>query len=189
MDLPSPPAFQIHWSLIRSDDAAGLTPPGSRLVAIWPAPVNHDTCFEAAGFSLFGTNDDDWDRAAEDLLRQVIAHLTRFGALNLVSTPLRDDLPWYLRPFRTGQELPLLEQALFPMLDDGLPSFHAQFGGDHAALRTGDGHFLLWITLPEAGPEPSAFARSVAQSREIVETGLDWRILLLRETSARSATG
>jgi len=189
MPLASPPVFQIHWSLVLSDDAAELAPPGYRLLAIWPAPVNHDACFEAAGFTLFGDNDEEWEQAAEDLLRQVIAHLSRFGALKLVSTPLRDEPPWYLRPFRTGRELPLLEQALFPMQGDWLPSFHARFGGDHTALRTGDGHFLLWITLPDTGPAPSEFVRSVAQSWDVLETGLDWRILLPNSPSAQPATG
>lgn len=189
MTLASPPSFQIHWSLIPADDAADLTPPGCQLLAIWPAPVNPDACFEAAGFTLFGNNDEEWDRAAEDLLRQVIEQLSGFGALKLVSAPLRDDVPWYLRPFRTGRELPLLQQALFPMLCDSLPSFQAQFGGDGAALRTGDGHFLLWVNLPDAGPDPSEFVRRVAEAWEIVETGLDWRILLPSSTSAQPVTG
>ena len=183
-----PPVFQIHWSLVPPDDAAELAPPGYRLLAIWPAPVNPDACFEAAGFTVFGDNDEEWDQAAEGLLRQVIAHLSRFGALKLVSTPLRDDPPWYLRLFRTGRELPLLEQALHPMQGDWLPSFHAQFGTDHTALRTGDGHFLLWITLPEAGLDPAGFVRKVAQSWEVLETGLDWRILLPSSASAQPVT-
>ena len=103
----------------------------------------------------------------------------------VVSAPLKDNPPWYLRPFRTGRELPLFEQAMLPMQSDWLPSFHAQFGEDHAALQTGDGHFLLWITLPEAGPTPSEFVRSVAQPWEVFETRLDWRMLLPSSASAQ----
>ena len=185
----SPPVFQIHWSLISPDDAGELAPPDYRLLAIWPAPVNHDACFEAAGFTLFGDNDEEWDRAAEDLLRQVIAQLSRFGAVKLVSPPLRDDPPWYLRLFRTGRDLPLLDQALFPMKGDWLPSFHARFGTDHTALRTGDGHFLLWITLPEDALDPAEFVRSVAQSWEVLQTRLDWRILLPCAAGAPAVKG
>ncbi len=122
------------------------------------------------------------------LLSLLIAHLSGFGALKQVSTPLRDDRPWYLRLFRTGRELPLLEQALYPMQGDWLPSFHAQFGADHIALRTGDGHFLLWITLPEAGLDPAGFVRKVAQFWEVHETRLDWRILLPSPTSTQPVT-
>lgn len=37
MTHASPPEFQVHWSLVPSDDAAELVPPGCRLLAIWPA--------------------------------------------------------------------------------------------------------------------------------------------------------
>lgn len=140
--------------------------------------VNHDACFEAAGFTLFGDNDDDWDRAAEDVLRQVIERLSELGASKLVSDPLKDHAPWYLRLFRTGEELPFLQQTLLPMQDDPLPGFHAQFGRDGAALQTGSGHFLLWITLPETRPNPSEFVRSVAERWEVVESRLRWSPLL-----------
>lgn len=149
-----------------------------KLLALWPAPVNHDACFEAAGFTLFGDSDDDWDRAAEDLLCQVIERLSQLGTSKLVSVPLTEDPLWYLRPFRTGEALPFLQQALLPMQDDSLPGFHAQFGRDGAALRTGDGHFLLWIDLPEAGPDPSELVSGVAERWEVVETRLRWSPLL-----------
>lgn len=70
--LPMPaspsPRFQVHWSLVCQNEAGGLVPRDCRLLAIWPAPVNHDVCFKEAGFSLFGDNDADWDQAAERLL-------------------------------------------------------------------------------------------------------------------------
>ena len=55
-------AFQIHWSLVPATEAMDLAPPGHRLLAIWPAPVNHDVCFKAAGFTLFGDNDKTGNR-------------------------------------------------------------------------------------------------------------------------------
>lgn len=188
MNTASPTAFQIHWSLVTSEDVGDLAPLACRLLAIWPAPVSHDVCFEAAGFTLFADNDEEWDEAAEELLRRVIEHLSRFGALKQVNTPLRDDPPWYLRPFRSGQELPILQQALFPMQCDSLPRFHAQFG-DRVALRTGDGHFLLWVTLPDSGPDPTEFVKSVSESSEIRETVLRWNILLPLFTPVRSVKG
>ncbi|WP_449470118.1 hypothetical protein [Sphingobium chungangianum] len=188
MNLAGLPGFQIHWSVVPSDDAGELAPPDCQLLAVWPAPVNHDACFEAAGFTLFGDNDEEWDRAAEDVLARVIAHLSLFGASRLVSAPLRDDPPWYLRPFRTGRELSLFQQAELPMLDDSLPWFHAQFGENGAALRTGGGHFLLWITLPSGGPVPSEFVQVVAQPWEVVETWLRWNILLPGSSPAHSVT-
>jgi len=178
MTISSPPGFQIHWALVPSDEAADLAPPGCRLLAIWPAPVNHDVCFEAAGFTLFGDNDEQWGYAAETLLQQVIEQLSRFGAVQQVNAPIKDEAAWYLRAFRTGREAPLLKQALWPMLEDSLPPFHARFGAEGASLRTGAGHFLLWITLPACGVAPCEFVQSVAAPWDIHETRLRWRNLL-----------
>lgn len=172
-----PAIFQVHWGLVPPDDAE-LDAAGCRLLAIWPAPVNPDACFEEAGFTLFGDNDEAWDRAAEGLLQRAIEKLLGFGAIELVSKPLRAEPPWYLRLFRTGRDLPLREQALLPMQWDPLPPFYALFGDDGAALRTGDGHFLLWISLPGIAADAAEFVRSVALPVPIVETELRWRALL-----------
>jgi hypothetical protein len=142
--------------------------------------VNHDVCFEEAGFTLFGDNDGDWDKAAEELLQRVIEDLFRLGAVKYISKPLRDNPSWYLRLFRTGRELPLQQQALLPMQWDSLPSFHARFGEHGAALWTGNGHFLLWVSLPNVGPDASEFVKRIAGPWPVVETGLRWAILLPR---------
>lgn len=178
MHVSPSPSFQIHWSLVAPNDAEGLVSRDCRLLAIWPAPVNHDVCFEHAGFTLFGDNDADWDRAAEGLLERVLEKLRRYGDPNLVSTPLRDNPPWYLRPFRAGRQLPMLEQALLPMHLDDLPEYHARFGERGAALRTGSGHFLLWVALPDAEKQILEFVKEVAKPWPIHETELRWVILL-----------
>jgi hypothetical protein len=174
----TPPGFQIHWSPVPADEAGDMVLPRCRLLAIWPAPVNHDACFTNAGFSLFGDNGEDWDRAAEEVLARLLENLSRFGAARLAGEPLTDDPPWYLRVFRAGRELPLQEQALLPMQCDSLPSFHARFGDSGAALQTGDGHFLLWVNLPEAGLDASGFVESVSGPWPVVETRLRWSALL-----------
>jgi len=173
-----PPSFQIHWSLVPPEQAGEMALPGTRLLALWPAPVNHDVCFERAGFTRFGDNDETWDRSAETLLRRILEALARFGTMTLLSQPLRDEPPWYLRLFRAARELPLQEQALWPMHCDSLPSFHAAFGDKGAALHTGDGHFLLWIYLPEEGPGASEFVARVSRPWTIIETSLRWSALL-----------
>lgn len=173
-----PSRFQIHWGVVPPDEAAGLVSTGGRLLAIWPAPVNLDACFQAAGFTLFGDNDEDWDRAAELLLQRVIEKLCRVGPVKLSSAPLRDTPPWYLRPFRAERELTLQQQALLPMQWDSLPPFHALFGENGAALRTGDGHFLLWIDLPDGEPDAGEFVRSIAGPWPMIETRLRWQALL-----------
>ena len=174
------PTFQIHWCIVPPDEAAGLVSTRVRLLALWPAPVNPDLCFETAGFTLFGDNDEDWDHAAEELLQRVIERLCRFGAVKLLSRPLLNSPPWYLRPFRAERELTLHEQALLPMQYDSLPAFHALFGDGGVALRTGDGHFLLWIGLPEEESEASEFVGDVAGPWPMFETPLRCQALLPR---------
>ncbi len=127
---------------------------------------------------MFADNDAAWDHAAQGLLARVINNLSLIGAPRLVSLPLRDEPPWYKRVLQSSRELPRLEQALWPMQEDSLPWFHARFGDGGTALRTGGGHFLLWITLPDSGPEPEQFARKVAQPSDIFETRLRWAPLL-----------
>lgn len=178
MPVSAPLSFQVHWSLVPPHDAQDLVPRNCQLLAIWPAPVNPDVCFEHAGFTLFGDNDAAWDQAAEGLLERLLEQLSRYGDPNIVSKPLRDDPPWYLRPFRAGRELPLSEQALLPMRMDFLPQFDGRFGESGARLRTGSGHFLLWVTLPVAEPPVSEFVKELAEPWPIHETALRWAILL-----------
>jgi hypothetical protein len=178
MPASSAPAFQIHWSLVPQDETTALVAPNCRLLAIWPAPVNHDACFRQAGFTQFGDNDAEWDQAAEGLLRRVLEKLGRYGDPKLESQPLRDNPPWYLRPFVAGRKLPLPQQALWPMQWDSLPDFHVRFGKKGAALRTGSGHFLLWVTLPDAGSEAGRFVSEVAGPWPVLETRLRWAMLL-----------
>jgi hypothetical protein len=182
--MPASSAFQIHWSLVPPDESAALVAPDWRLLAIWPAPVNHDVCFEQAGFTLVGDNDAQWDQAAEGLLRRVVEKLGQYGDPKLESRPLRNNPPWYLRPFVAGRELPLPEQALWPMQWDSLPDFRVRFGNQGVALRTGSGHFLLWVTLPDAGPEAGGFVREAAGPWPVLETRLHWATLLPAVPSA-----
>ncbi|MBN9304867.1 MAG: hypothetical protein BGO82_10845 [Devosia sp. 67-54] len=169
--------FEIHWSRVPAEDAAALAPDG-RLLAIWPAPVNHDACFAAAGFTLFGDTDAAWDEAADGLLQRVIDALAQFGAATLLSKPLTARTSWYRRLFAAPRALPLVEQARLPMHWDSLPPFHARFGDDGAALRTGDGHVLLWVQLPPSAPDAAAFVRSVSALWPLAETTLRWQALL-----------
>lgn len=101
----------------------------------------------------------------------------------LVSKPLRENLPCYLRPFRAARELPLMEQALLPMRLDFLPRFHARFGENGAALSAGSGHFLFWVALPDVGEQAFELVREAAEPWPILETALRWATLIPPESS------
>lgn len=174
--------FEVHWCDVSPDEAPILTRPSSQLLALWPAPVNADACFEEAGFTDFADNDIDWDREAAALLVRVVQQLTIYGEPRLVSPPLLELLPWHKRLFRQPRPRPLLEQLELSMHWDSLPACHVEFGSAGAAVRTGNGHVLLWVTLPcGRGDEPKTFVREVAAGHSVTRTPLRWRTLLVTD--------
>lgn len=167
------PSFTVHWSPVPHPDGA------THLFALWPAPVNDDACFRAAGFTDFGDADDFWDREAELLLGRLIHELRAFGEPSLRSEPLSKPLPWYRRLFSRPPALPLPEQIGWPMHWDNLPDCLVDFGTSGASLRTGQGHEIYWIKLPKA--KASSFetiALRLAADHPLVRTELQWSCLL-----------
>jgi hypothetical protein len=174
-------AFSLHWSPVPPALAGGDA--GTALLAVWPAPVNPDACFEAAGFADFGDADDAWDRRAAGLLVRLIAELGAYGEPRLLGAPLRTR-PGLARRLMggAGETLPLEEQIQAPMHHDSLPDTVVAFGAGGVALRAGGGHVLYWITLPEG--ETDRFVAGVlprlADGSPLHETPLEWRHLLPR---------
>jgi hypothetical protein len=172
-------AFTVHWSLV--PPAVAGSDDRTALVAVWPAPVNPDVCFEAAGFTYFGDMDGAWERHADGVLERLMAELAAYGEPRLVSAPLRTR-PGVARRLLgdTGETLPLAEQIQAPMHDDSLPDAVVAFGSGGVALRTGSGHVLYWITLPEVEAEDFTVRAlpQVAGDHPLHETALEWRHLL-----------
>ncbi|MCX7256977.1 MAG: hypothetical protein NTZ64_09625 [Polaromonas sp.] len=150
--------FTLHWSAVSPAslvEKAQAPREGLTLLALWPAPVNPDVCFEEAGFDDFGDNDLAWDAQARALL---------------LNAP-----PWYLRPFKTASVKSLHEQLEWPMQWDSLLPCEVVFGNSGAALRTGRGHYLFWVTLPETDTAAiEKFVVRVAADVPLVQTCLDW---------------
>jgi hypothetical protein len=167
--------FKLHWSKVEALRTAAYTPGGTILLALWPSPVNLDACFEAAGFTDFADNDDAWDDEAGVVLDRLLSRMVSFGEPRLQSEPLTSTVPWYRRLFTRPQPLPLKEQLELPLHWDSLPQCHVAFGSEGAALRTGNGHHLYWITLPgRVAADPEEFLRSVAGPHPLQRTDLDW---------------
>lgn len=57
-------------------------------LAIWPAPVNPDVCFESVGFTDFQDHDVEWESRASKFLRGLIAAMGKYGEARLLSKPL-----------------------------------------------------------------------------------------------------
>lgn len=175
MNAPAHP-FRVHWAQV---DAASRPTDGVTF-ALWPAPVNADECFRAAGFTDFGDADDAWDEEAESLLRRMVDSLSAYGEPRLRSAPLSPHPRWRDRlRSRAPQPLPLTEQLLTPMWWDSLPDAIVEFGSPAVSLRGGSGHVLLWITLPATDAERFEDALpAIAGVHPLIRTDLAWEHLL-----------
>lgn len=181
--------FRVHWSRVAAPLAASHVPAAAALLAVWPAPANDDACFRAAGFTDFADADEAWDEAAGRLLERAVDELRAFGAPRLLGPALRPRRGWRDRLLgRAAPPATLLDQLLVPLHRDDLPDAVVAFGADGASLRAGSGHFLLWITLPEAGvPDFVAGALPrIAAHHPLLRTDLAWEHLL---PAARSGPG
>jgi len=171
--------FTVHYSQVGGDVARRYASEGSLLFALWPSPVNHDVCFREAGFTDFADGDETWDAHADGLLTRLLAELSSYGQPHLVSKVAERHQPWYRRPFSTPESFDLREQIELPIQWDELPDCVVAFGESGVSLRTGSGHHIFWIVLPQR--EGSAFASMVdrvAASHPVVRTELRWESLV-----------
>lgn len=169
--------YTVHWDVVTSATARERTGDARHLLAIWPAPVNADVCFERAGFTDFGDQDAGWERNTQMAVGRLLTQLGTYGAPKLQSVPLRRKWNLFLRLFISEQELPLSEQVQIPMHQDSVPECVVAFGDAGVSLRTGAGHALWWVELPR-GADAAAFVRGVAGGLPVVQTSLAWEHLL-----------
>jgi hypothetical protein len=169
--------FTIHWDVVTIAKAHERTGNERVLLAVWPAPVNPDACFEAAGFTVFGDGDAGWERNTAMTVDRLLSALTAHGVPRLISVPRKRSWPLYLRLFISEGELPLPEQVKAPMFSDSVPPCEVQFGSDGVSLRTGAGHALWWVELPVA-VDAAAFVSQVAGGLPVERTTLAWEHLL-----------
>jgi hypothetical protein len=171
--------FTVHWSPVSGLAAQRIAADGVAVFALWPSPMNDDACFRAAGFTDFGDADDQWDANAEALLSEMLSELSEFGSPRLLSEPLEKECPWYLRPFTKREPFDLTQQIQLPMQWDNLPDCLVSFGESGVSLRSGRGHIIYWIALPQS--EASCFpglVKRIATSHPLVCTELLWDCLI-----------
>jgi hypothetical protein len=172
--------FRIHWSTVDPRLTPRLAHGDGRLVPVWPAPVNDDACFRAAGFTDFADADEAWDREADRFLQRLVDELSRFGPprIRQAAEPRRS---WWQRLFGARSRAPdMLETIRAPADWDHLPDTVVEFGASPVTLRTGGGHLLLWLTIPDS--EMDAFVTDtlpgIAAPHPLVRTDLAWEHLL-----------
>lgn len=170
--------FAVHWARVEDRPAGPHGGAGLVLCAVWPAPVNFDACFEAAGETDFGDSDAAWDERAEDLVRRLVSELSQYGTPHLLSEPVVDRGPWLLRRFRKPPVVDVAEQLQLAAHWDSLPPCRVAFGTGGVGIATSAGHQLYWLTLPEsaAGALEQLVAR-VAGDAPHVRKDLLWEHL------------
>lgn len=169
-------AFTLHWSILDPAQRGATLGAGLQPLAIWPSPVNPDTCFAAAGWTEFGDQDAAWEADATAFQIRLLAALeAQFGTPRLLNPPLRAPRKWWSR--QPAPPLALAEQVSLPMAWDHLPDCELAFGSAGVSLRTGNGHHLYWLTLPLA-VDPAAWLSAVADDLPLRRGEMRWAGLL-----------
>jgi hypothetical protein len=147
-----------YWSLM-----------SGRLYAIWPSPVDHDLCFDAAGFTDFGDSDDLWHRDFNDLVASVLDSLAHLGTAILHEGAY---------PMDRGRTRFSFQDALIAAAtDDSFPPCVVGFGDPlRASVRTSDGHAILWIWTSESASMDAVVTR-LAVDLETNQMTLKWENL------------
>ena len=147
--------WRLNWGEV-SDDRPPWSPVSGRLFAIWPSPVDHDVCFEAAGFADFGDSDDAWHDDFDDLVRRLVDSLY---------------------PVQGSSARRSVREALVAAArDDNGPPCVVHCGEPRtASIRTSNGHAVLWIWMADGGI--GRILAAVAQGREVNQTTMKWEKL------------
>lgn len=169
---------RVHWGTVGS--RRWNEEPGC-LFALWPEPVDHDTCFRAAGFEFFGDLDETWDADFEGVLRGLVVALASNGNVAVTGDPPvwhRSLLDRFLR--RPVPELSLPEHLALVATDDQFAPCRVDFGSPtSAAVFVSDGHPIVWIWLSDAVASTwQNLLKAIVSGRNVVETTLNWALLL-----------
>lgn len=169
----------LHWANLGTK----AHPLEGQLFALWPAPVQHDRCFAAAGFTDFSDGGEAWDEDYERLIAVVLAVLGEHGQASVHAEALekRPGLLERLRLRRAEVATPL-QQLLWADFDDNSP-IRVAFGAPaRAFVQRSDGHEILWIWLHRdlAATWPALLGRA-AGDVPVVQTDLAWDHLLPEE--------
>ena len=158
---------RVNWAEVVDARPAWATP-GWKLWAVWPSPIDHDGCFAAAGFRDFADSDDDWWSDFRDLVERLLDSLES-DRLALVSGQY---------PVEHGRVRPSLVDALVAAATDD--NFEPCVVGAGAppdrALRTSDGHPIVWIN--QLSGDITALLSKAARGRDCANLQLAWQHLL-----------
>jgi len=164
---------RIHWSIVPEQ----LAPPGIDGVcaAVWPAPLDQDACFSAAGFAEFADSDAQWELDFERFVARLYSLCGRAG--NAVPIGGEHTVSKGRWPWRRTRVLSVEEALLFAASDDSSLPCTIRFGSPaRAQLTTSDGHRVVFVQ-PGTAFDLGQLVREIAAGLPIVQTDLDWSLL------------
>lgn len=143
--------------------------------ALWPEPVDHDLCFEKAGFTQFADSDESWDADFESLAERLLHALRNNGTMRLVSGERAVSRTGLFRRPEVGS---LLQTLIFAAQDDQFPICILEFGQPASArISVGHGHPIFWVELLDTTVFP-AVLNDAANKLPVAESMLQWEMLL-----------
>ena len=159
---------RMNWAELVTGSAAWC-PSAWRVWALWPSPVDHDSCFQSAGFEDFDDTDEAWDSEFGAWVAEVVAALETRGTARLAHGEY---------PLARGRRCESLGEALVAAArDDNFSDCVVTFGApERASLRTSDGHAILW--LADAAGDIAKVLEIAARYGELRQKQLDWEKLL-----------
>lgn len=178
-----PSIHSLHWAEIPVDGAVHTWVPGpGRILVLWPAPIDHDACFAAAGFSDFADSDETWDAEFAGMVGSLVRFLERFGEARLQSGDSAREGGVLAALGRAlgarRQELGPANAILVAARDDNIPPCEVHFGVPvRAVLRTSNGHPLLWVWSNASGLVREELLAAIGGHRAMPNTSLDWTML------------
>src|SRR5262245_45668258 len=178
----------VCWSDVPVDLTSWWADHAGARIAIWPAPVDGDACFEAAGFTEFADTDERWDRDLRGITERLVGAMSELGSPRIRSA---DEPVWHPRNlaermaalFRGLEHRPtLLDTIACSITNDNFAPCVVDFGEQPVAtLCTSDGHSIWWVWLSAsaAAQVPELLTR-IAAGLPVVEQHVKVAVLVPR---------
>jgi len=178
----------IRWGHVPAAAAPAWVGPGGTLVALWPTPVDADSCFREAGFAEFADSDEQWDDEWRRVVERLLGLLGQYGQARLLNReevcslrPRRwwEWLAFWLQPTEVV-ELGAVDRVCLSAEDDRFGEAVMHFGDPPAVtLRTSWGHPILWVAAaPGVALSGQVLAEGIAEGRPVIRQQLRWEFLI-----------
>ncbi len=151
------------------------------LFAVVPGPVDHDACFNAAGFNDFDDSDDEWDQDLHTFIDHILKGLETMGNMSIRAL----DKPKYRRSLierlmGKPELIATTTSSLFCVAtDDQFNGAIIDFGTpSKCTLHISNGHPIIWLSCKEKNLIESTIGDIIEKLRfKKQDIDIDWSLL------------